>query len=297
MSCRVLVLISSRSAARVLLLFSAARVRSTNCFWTSRRGRPIAIVSVSGSTCQAATGGKMPSGSRGTITSPSQAMNARSTTAQLADVARPRVGHEGLERGVVDAGDALVVLGVELLDEAGDEQRDVLDPLAERRHREGEDVEPVVEVLAEGPVLHGRDRVLVGGRHDPDVDDDLGLAAEAPEGALLEEAEELGLDAGLHLGDLVEEEGAAVGELEAALAAIAGVGEGAALVAEDLALEQGLGHGRAVDGHEGAAGAGGELVERAGDQLLAGAGLAVDEDGGGGGRGLLDEPMDLLHGR
>ena len=42
---------------------------------------------------------------------------------------------------------------------------------------------------------------------------------------------------------------------------------------------------------------GGELVEGAGDQLLAGAGLAVDEDRGGGGRGLLDEPVDLLHGR
>jgi len=42
---------------------------------------------------------------------------------------------------------------------------------------------------------------------------------------------------------------------------------------------------------------GGELVERAGDQLLAGAGLAVDEDGGRSGRGLLDEPVNLLHGR
>ncbi len=38
-------------------------------------------------------------------------------------------------------------------------------------------------------------------------------------------------------------------------------------------------------------------MERAGDELLAGAGLAVDEDGGGGGRGLLDEPVDLLHRR
>jgi len=49
MLCRVLVLISSRSAARVLLLCSAASVRSTNCFSTSRRGKPIAMVSVSGS--------------------------------------------------------------------------------------------------------------------------------------------------------------------------------------------------------------------------------------------------------
>ena len=71
---------------------------------------------------------------------------------------------------------------------------------------------------------------------------DLGLAADAAELALLEDAEELGLDAGRHLADLVEEERAAVGELEAARAAVAGAGEGAALVAEELALEQVLGH-------------------------------------------------------
>ena len=40
-----------------------------------------------------------------------------------------------------------------------------------------------------------------------------------------------------------------------------------------------------------------QLVEGARHQLLAGAGLAVDQDRRGSGRGLLDEPVDLLHGR
>ena len=66
----------------------------------------------------------------------------------------------------------------------------------------------------------------------------VGRAADAPEGLLLEEAEQLGLERGRHLADLVEEDRAAVGLLEEAPLLLLGVGEGAALVAEELALEQ-----------------------------------------------------------
>ena len=65
--------------------------------------------------------------------------------------------------------------------------------------------------------------------------------------ALLERAQELGLQRERHLADLVEEERAAVGLLEEARRALLGVGERAAHVAEQLALEQRLGHRRAVD--------------------------------------------------
>jgi hypothetical protein len=44
----------------------------------------------------------------------------------------------------------------------------------------------------------------------------------------------------VHLADLVEEERAAVGLLEAADAAAVGAGEGALLVAEELGLEERL---------------------------------------------------------
>ena len=52
------------------------------------------------------------------------------------------------------------------------------------------------------------------------------------------------------LADLVEEQRAAVGQLEAALALRDGAGERALLVTEQLALEQRLGQRRAVDRHE-----------------------------------------------
>ncbi len=64
-----------------------------------------------------------------------------------------------------------------------------------------------------------------------------------------------------------------------ALAVTRGVGEGAADVAEQLVLEQRLRDGGAVDHHERAFGARRQVVDGAGDQLLAGPALTEDGDG------------------
>ena len=66
--------------------------------------------------------------------------------------------------------------------------------------------------------------------------------------------------------------------LELADAPAVGAGEGALLVAEQLALQQRLGDGGAVDRQERLVGPAAVLVEGAGDQLLAGAALAEDQD-------------------
>ena len=62
--------------------------------------------------------------------------------------------------------------------------------------------------------------------------------ADAHEGAGLEHAQQLDLQLERHLGDLVEEQRAAVGALEEALVLAVGAGEAALLVAEQLALDQ-----------------------------------------------------------
>ena len=100
------------------------------------------------------------------------------------------------------------------------------------------------------PLLHRLERVDVGGGDDPHVDVLLGAAAEAPERALLQHAQQLDLRRRHHLGDLVEEQRAAVRELEAAQPPLDGAGERALLVAEELALEQRFRDGRAVDRDE-----------------------------------------------
>ena len=58
-----------------------------------------------------------------------------------------------------------------------------------------------------------------------------------------------------------------------------GAGEGALLVPEQLRFQEGLGHGGAVDGHEGPGPTRARPVQRASDQLLAGAALAEQEHG------------------
>ena len=123
----------------------------------------------------------------------------------------------------------------------------------------------------------------------------LGAPAEAAEAALLQHAQQLDLRRRRHLADLVEEQRAAVRQLEAALPPIGRAGEGALLVAEDFALEQRLGNRGAVDGDERKAGARAQLVDGLRDQLLAGARLAGDEHRRRGRRRLLDHLIDLAH--
>src|SRR6202022_2605613 len=131
---------------------------------------------------------------------------------------------------------------------------------------------------------------------DADIHPDLALAAEAREHTVLENAEELRLQAAAHLRDLVEEQGAAIRVLEAADPPLDGAREGALLMAEDLALKERLGNRRAVDGDERPLGARREVVQGVGDHLLAGAGLPRDEDGGWCGRRDLDQMLNFLHG-
>ncbi len=63
----------------------------------------------------------------------------------------------------------------------------------------------------------------------------------------MQEPEQLGLEVERQLADLVEEDRAVVGELEAADALRGRSGEGALLVPHELALEQGARDGGAVD--------------------------------------------------
>ena len=81
-----------------------------------------------------------------------------------------------------------------------------------------------------------------------------------------------------HRGDLVEEDDAAVTTLEDARL-VEGPRERPAHRAEELALEVILRNGRAIEDLVGAAGAGGRLAQRLGDDFLADARLRLHQDG------------------
>ncbi len=139
--------------------------------------------------------------------------------------------------------------------------------------------------------------VAVGGAEDPDIDAERLVLADAADLAALEEPEQLDLDALVQLADLVEEERAAVGDLEEALPVHVGAGEGPLAMSEQLALDEVLGQGPAVHRDEGTVGSAALVVQVPRDQFLAGAGLAQDHHGRVGRGDRLDQPADLLHDR
>ena len=178
-----------------------------------------------------------------------------------------------------------------------DQRRNVFAALAQRRQLDVKDVETIEEVGAELPFLDEQLEVLVGGGDDAEIDLDGLVAADAHDLALLQDAQQVGLRLEADVADLVEEDRAAFGDFELALLAVLRSGECAFLVAEQFAFEQRLGERAAVNDDHGmiAAVAGG--VNGAGDEFLAGAALAGDEDGGIGGADGFDGLEDALHGR
>ena len=135
----------------------------------------------------------------------------------------------------------------------------------------------------------------MGGAQQPHVDRQLGHRADRPHRALLDRAQQLRLHRQRQVADLVEEQRAAVGGLEEALAVVVRAGERALAVAEELGLEQVLGDRAAVDRHERHRAAHADFVDRAGDELLAGARLAGDEHRRHAASDLLDQLAHLLH--
>jgi len=116
----------------------------------------------------------------------------------------------------------------------------------------------------------------MGGGDRAEIDPHRPCGSDGQHLRLLEHAEQRRLRRKRQIADLVEEERASSGCLDQALPVAIGAREGAAPVTEQLALDQLLGERTAVQRHERAR-APGEPVERAGQNLFAGSGLASQE--------------------
>ena len=123
-----------------------------------------------------------------------------------------------------------------LPDEEVRQGENILFSFAEGRHAQRDDIEPVVEVLAEEVFGDGLFEILVSGRDDADVDFDGVSASEPLEFLVLEYLQQLGLQLQLHVADLVEQDGAAIGEFEHAGFLLEGTRKGAPFIAEQLAF-------------------------------------------------------------
>src|SRR4051794_15785179 len=141
-----------------------------------------------------------------------------------------------------------------------------------------DNVEAVEEVLAEPALLDERQQLLIGRRDHADVDVDLAARPKRRHFSRLQRAQNLGLRRQRHVADLVEQQSSAVREPQFPRITRQRAGECTLIVAEELALEQRLGYGRAVDADHLAPAAGAVAVDRVGNALLAGPGLARNED-------------------
>ncbi|MNT13414.1 hypothetical protein D3C72_1483840 [compost metagenome] len=174
---------------------------------------------------------------------------------------------------------------------------DILAAVGQPWNVDANHVQAVEQVLAELAGLYQRLQVLVGGGDDAHIDLDRHVAAHAIELAIGQHPQQAGLGVGGHVADLVEEQGAAVGLLEAPPAQVGGAGEGAFFMAEQLGLHQVLGDGGHVQGNERRRRTRAVAVQGVGHQLLAGTGLAVDQHGDVGVAEAADGAEHLLHRR
>ena len=129
-------------------------------------------------------------------------------------------------------------------------------------------------------LAHRVGEIAVRGGDDPDVDRHRPGAADAVDHALLNGAQQLGLQPHVHFGDFVEQQRAAIGLLEFADAARHRAGKRALLVAEQLGFEQRFRDGRAVDANERLLGPVRARVHIARQHFLAGARFAGDQNRG-----------------
>src|SRR5438093_893754 len=94
------------------------------------------------------------------------------------------------------------------------EQRDILAPLPHRRNPKRNRVDAEVEVLAKLPFAKRRLEIDVGRADETEVDVDEAVAADWPVLALLQDAQQLGLQVRRHLANLIEQQRAALRHLE-----------------------------------------------------------------------------------
>ena len=104
----------------------------------------------------------------------------------------------------------------------------VLDAVAQRRHPDRDDVDAVVEVLAEPSFLHRLLEIHVGGDDQTEFGPDRLRAADAFDLAFLDRAQQLRLQVEAQVADLVEEQRAAGRQLELAELLLVRAGERAA---------------------------------------------------------------------
>jgi hypothetical protein len=130
------------------------------------------------------------------------------------------------------------------------EDVEVIAAIAQRGNGDGDGGDTEVEIFAEELFADALLKVAVGGGNDADVYVNGLRAADAFKAAFFEDAKELGLAGEREFADFVEEERAALGQLDLADLAIAGAGKRAFFMAEEFVFDEIFGDGGAIERDE-----------------------------------------------
>ena len=156
---------------------------------------------------------------------------------QLPDIPRPpprAQRMEGFSRNTVNLPSHFgAVLGYKMADQLGN----VLGPVPQRRRRDREHLQPVIQIAAEELVAHHLRQIPVGGGHQSDVDRDGPSSPQPFERLFLQRSQQLRLQIQRDVAHLVQEQGPPVGHFETADLLRQRAGERTPLVAEQLALQ------------------------------------------------------------
>jgi hypothetical protein len=158
----------------------------------------------------------------------------------------------------------------------------------QRWQRDRKHIQTVVEIAAKFPPLHHFNQISVGRSYEPNVHLVSSSTAQALELLLLQDTQQFGLQGRRNIAYLVQEESPFVSQFEAANLLRYGPGERASLVAKKLAFQQIERNGSAIQFNEWASAPHAQIVNRARDQLLAGACFSLDKNRGVRMRGAFD---------
>src|SRR5208282_2665672 len=114
--------------------------------------------------------------------------------------------------------------------------------VTQRRQVNLHNVQTVVEVLAKLALLDHFFKISMGRADQPDVDGSRSIASQTLEGTLLEDSQELGLQAQGQIADFVKKQSSLIAFFEAPATGSNGPSESSFFVAEELVFDQGFRH-------------------------------------------------------
>ena len=167
---------------------------------------------------------------------------------QLTHIAGPGIGQQ--KRLRLRGNGVGVAIGGRARQQLGCQRQYVARALCQRGHAQFERADAKVQIFTKLAPANGVAQILVGGGNHPHVEVSHPLTAQAYQHALLQHAQQLGLQVNWHLGNFIQKQRAALGLFKQALVFFHGAGEGAFLMAKQHVFNHLLGHGGAVQSHK-----------------------------------------------